>query len=67
MATFRCVLCLRELPTAEQTDEHVFPEAIGGVVVLKDMCKLGLTRSGGRVGYAAFFTEWISSNSTGLL
>jgi hypothetical protein len=30
-------------------------------------CILGLTRFGGRFGYAAFLTECISSNSIGLL
>lgn len=39
MSTFTCVLCLRQLPDGERTAEHVFPEAIGGVVVLNDMCK----------------------------
>lgn len=39
MSTFTCVLCLRQLAEGERTAEHVFPEAIGGVVVLNDMCK----------------------------
>jgi hypothetical protein len=52
LATFTCVLCLHEFPTEEQTDEHVFPEAIGGVIVLRDMCKPCNSRLGQTVDAA---------------
>jgi hypothetical protein len=39
MAAFKCVLCLQELPEEERSTEHVFPDAIGGMLLFKDMCK----------------------------
>lgn len=35
----RCIICLKEKSAAEFTDEHVFPEAIGGRVVVQTVCK----------------------------
>jgi len=36
----KCIFCLLENPIEEFTSEHVFPEAIGGSLVLKDcVCK----------------------------
>lgn len=37
--TFTCIICLRDLAIAEQTVEHIFPYAIGGMLVLPEMCK----------------------------
>ena len=35
----RCIICLTETPDAELTDEHIFPEAIGGRIVIGSVCK----------------------------
>jgi hypothetical protein len=31
-----CIFCLKEKPESELTDEHVFPAALGGVLVIKN-------------------------------
>lgn len=35
-ATGVCIFCLKEKPESELTDEHVFPAALGGVLVIKN-------------------------------
>lgn len=35
---FRCILCLKTFDDADASDEHVFPDAIGGLLKLKEMC-----------------------------
>jgi len=34
-----CIVCNEEKPDSETTIEHIFPEAIGGSLVLNDVCK----------------------------
>jgi hypothetical protein len=36
---FTCVLCTNGFPDESRTEEHVFPEAIGGTLVFFDLCK----------------------------
>jgi HNH endonuclease len=36
---FRCIFCCDKYDEARRTVEHVFPEAIGGTLTLRDMCK----------------------------
>ena len=38
-APFRCVICADTVDGASRSDEHVFPEAIGGTLVYRDVCK----------------------------
>lgn len=35
----RCIFCLNPDPPSGFTDEHVFPEAVGGTVVIRTVCK----------------------------
>jgi hypothetical protein len=61
-----------DFPTLRSREEYSDAEAICGIWKgAKGKCsvfeEVGLTRFGGRFGYAAFFTECISSNSIGLL
>lgn len=35
---FRCILCLNTFDDTDASNEHVFPEAIGGILMLRDMC-----------------------------
>ena len=35
---FRCILCLKTLDDARASEEHVFPNALGGLLKLKEMC-----------------------------
>jgi hypothetical protein len=35
----RCIFCLKSDPPNGFTDEHVFPDAIGGTVVIRSVCK----------------------------
>ncbi|MFZ5894770.1 MAG: HNH endonuclease [Myxococcota bacterium] len=35
----RCIFCLQDDPPSGFTDEHVFPEAVGGTVVIRSVCK----------------------------
>jgi hypothetical protein len=36
---FRCVICTSTVEASGRTDEHVFPEAIGGTLVYRELCK----------------------------
>jgi hypothetical protein len=36
---FRCIRCEKVFDDAERTDEHVFPESIGGTICIHDICK----------------------------
>ncbi len=36
---FICILCLKRFAKSAQTEEHIFPFAIGGTLVLYDLCK----------------------------
>lgn len=36
---FKCIICLQDLEDSFQSIEHIFPESIGGTIVLNDMCK----------------------------
>src|SRR5882724_408500 len=35
----KCILCLVDKNNSEFSDEHVFPEAIGGTLRIKTVCK----------------------------
>jgi hypothetical protein len=35
----RCIFCLQEKTEAQFSDEHVFPEAIGGTMLIRTVCK----------------------------
>ncbi len=35
----RCIFCMTEKPEKELTIEHIFPDAIGGTVTIKSVCK----------------------------
>lgn len=35
---FRCILCLESLGDEMASEEHVFPQAIGGILTLREMC-----------------------------
>jgi hypothetical protein len=35
----RCIVCLKDMSPTEITKEHVFPEAIGGRLTIKTVCK----------------------------
>lgn len=35
---FRCILCLTTFDDADASDEHVFPDALGGLLTLSEMC-----------------------------
>lgn len=36
---FRCILCCNEFEDCEKTEEHIFPDAIGGNICIEEMCK----------------------------
>lgn len=36
---FRCIICLRELNNATASEEHIFPEALGGNITIKNVCR----------------------------
>jgi len=36
---FRCILCSNEFEDCEKTEEHIFPDAIGGNICIEEMCK----------------------------
>ena len=36
---FRCIFCRQDLDDSRRSIEHVFPEAIGGTLKLRDLCK----------------------------
>lgn len=36
---FKCILCLNDFDDSLKTDEHIFPEAIGGTTIIYDLCK----------------------------
>ena len=36
---FRCVICGTTVDFSSRSDEHVFPEAIGGTLVYRELCK----------------------------
>jgi hypothetical protein len=46
---FTCIVCMRQLGLGEQSDEHVFPDAIGGTLVIRDVCRECNGRLGDRV------------------
>ncbi len=39
MTDFRCLRCDRTLPESQRNPEHVYPHAIGGSLVLHEVCK----------------------------
>jgi len=36
---FRCIICLKELPRETASEEHIFPEALGGMLVIREVCR----------------------------
>lgn len=36
---FRCIICLKELPREMANEEHIFPEALGGMLVIREVCR----------------------------
>lgn len=36
---FKCILCLNDFDDSLKTEEHVFPESIGGTIKIWDLCK----------------------------
>jgi len=36
---FTCILCVNDYPVSEATVEHIFPEALGGVLTIQALCK----------------------------
>ncbi|MFZ1290406.1 MAG: HNH endonuclease [Melioribacteraceae bacterium] len=36
---FKCILCCNDFEDSEKTEEHIFPESIGGNICLWEMCK----------------------------
>lgn len=37
--TFRCIRCLAVFPLRARSEEHIFPDAIGGSLTCNDLCK----------------------------
>ncbi|MBN2571541.1 MAG: HNH endonuclease [Ignavibacteriales bacterium] len=36
---FKCILCCKDFDNSKKTEEHIFPESIGGNICLWEMCK----------------------------
>ncbi len=37
---FKCILCYNDFEDSKKTEEHIFPESIGGNICLWEMCKV---------------------------
>jgi len=36
---FKCIICFNDLDDSRNSDEHIFPEAIGGTIIINNVCK----------------------------
>ncbi|ADI00993.1 HNH endonuclease [Syntrophothermus lipocalidus] len=43
---FRCIICLKDLPDEVASQEHIFPEALGGTLVIHEVCRACNSRLG---------------------
>lgn len=55
---FKCILCYKEFDDSEKTEEHIFPEAIGGNIRLMEMCKVCNSHLGENVD-APMINSWL--------
>lgn len=55
---FKCILCCSDCEDSEMTEEHIFPDAIGGNIKLTDMCKLCNSHLGEYVD-APMINSWL--------
>jgi hypothetical protein len=63
---FKCIRCLNEFDDAAKSEEHVFPESIGGTICIYDICKPCNSLFGSKVD-GPFINNWLIDSRRMLL